>query len=85
MTARQWLTRLDKAVVDSPLGSPVRLVAGGLGVVAAVATLLSALVLGLISLIYGFAPGLGIATLLLLVAALLGAVSLPNLRRRRRP
>lgn len=84
MTARQRLTKLDAAVLDAPTGSPVRLLAGGLGLVGAVAALLLASALVVPSLIYGSAPGLAIAAVLFLVAAALVALSLPNLRRRRR-
>jgi len=79
----KWHQRLDAAVLDAPTGSAVRRVIGALGIVIALAALPLAVVLGLISLIYGYEPGLAGAGFLLLLAVVAVVLSLPNLRRRR--
>ena len=79
----KWHQRLDAGVLDAPRGSVMRRVLGALGIVVALAALLLAVVLGLISLIYGYELGLAGAGFLLLVAIVAVALSLPNLRRRR--
>jgi hypothetical protein len=76
------LRQLDHAVLDAEPGSPVRRLLGSLAGVVAVVALLPGAILGVVSLVWIFLPGLVLAGFLVLIGAVLVVITVGSLRRR---
>lgn len=81
MTVRRWADRLDAAALAAIRSPSGRRIVTVVEVVAAVASVLLGLAIGLPSLVYAYFPGLVGAGLALVLGAVVGATAIAGVRK----